>query len=294
LIRNGEYEIAEADNVAVGTKIVINLREDSKSFSDKSTVLRIIQKYSQFVGHPVLLNGVRANTFEPLWLKDRSQIKDEEMKEFYNHLYKDINDPIMSLAYSIDSPLSIRSLLFIPDLTHLNDYQLYSVESSLNLYTRKVLVKSQAKELLPEWLRFVRGVVDCEDIPLNLSRELLQNNGLIMKLRDILTKRIIKWLNDQSGTHEYGVFWGKMGTYIKEGIVQDSNNRNQLLDLVRFESSLRKPKELVSLADYVSRMPEDQKDIYYFVGHSYESSLTSPYIEPFLKKGYEVNNTQSF
>ncbi|CEG78974.1 Putative ATP-binding cassette, subfamily B (MDR/TAP), member 10 [Rhizopus microsporus] len=185
----GSYSVAEADNVAVGTKIVIDLREDSKYYSSQLEVDSIIKKYSNFVGFPIYLNGKEVNTIEAIWTKDRNSVTPEQHKQFYRFIANAWDDPQYTLHFKTDSPLSISSVLYIPE-KHM-ELLGEQVEPGVSLYSRKVLIQAKSAGLLPKYLRFLKGVVDSEDIPLNVSRELLQDN-ILSRLRMVMTSRILK------------------------------------------------------------------------------------------------------
>lgn len=289
---SGTYEIQEADNVEPGTKIVIQLKTDSREYSDEEKVTEIIKKYSNFVGSPIFVNGERANTVEPLWLKDPKEVTEKLHTEFYRFISNSFDIPRFSLHYKTDAPISIRALLYFPD----NKPGLFemgqSSEVGVALYTRKVLIKSKAENILPKWLRFVKGVVDSEDIPLNLSRELLQNSALIRKLRTVLTNRVLRFLHDRSQKEEesFNEFYKHYGLFLKEGIVtsHEQVEKEEISKLLRFESSTGKPGELIGIPQYCGRLKEGQKDIYYLAAPSRELAENSPYLEALRKRDVEV------
>ncbi|KAJ2805298.1 hypothetical protein H4R20_002149, partial [Coemansia guatemalensis] len=285
----GSYTLSKADNVAVGTKIVINVKEDSKEFLDKEKLSEIIKKYSNFVGFPITVDGEKVNTIEALWTKDKSEITEEDHKNFYRFISHSWDDPMYSLVYKADAPLSIRSILYTPSKNP-EAMGFERIKPGVSLYSRKVLIMSNAESLLPEWLRFVKGVVDSEDLPLNLSRELLQNGPVIMKLKSIMSSRIIKWLQEEArkDAERYSKFFNEFGVFLKEGVCQDMANQKDIAKLLRFESSTKDSGQLVSLEEYVERMPKDQEHIYYFCTPSRKVGVESPYYVPFEKHGAEV------
>ncbi|KAF9979959.1 TNF receptor-associated protein 1, mitochondrial [Mortierella antarctica] len=286
---SGSYEIAEAENVAVGTKIVIKLRDECKEYSKESVIEGIIKKYSNFVDYPVHLNNKKINAVQPLWTKDKNQITDEEHTEFYRYVAGAWDKPQFKLVYKTDSPLAISSLLYIPQ-RHMEVLGMQREEPGVSLYSRKVMIQAKSKALLPEWLRFVKGVVDCEDLPLNVSRELLQDQSL-SKLRQVLTGRVIKWLENEAkvDAKAYNLFFEEFGTFIKEGVcTENETTRPNVAKLLRYESSAGATGDVISFKDYVDRMKEGQENIYYTCVPKRKFAEESPYFEEFKEKGIEV------
>ncbi|KAJ2358055.1 hypothetical protein IWW50_001323 [Coemansia erecta] len=285
----GSYTLSKAENVPVGTKITISVKDDAKEFLDKEKLSEIIKKYSNFVGFPISVNGEKVNTVEALWTKDKNSITDEEHKNFYRFVSHSWDDPMYNLVYKADGPLSIRSILYAPSKNpEAMGYE--RTKPGVNLYSRKVLIMPNAEKLLPEWLRFIKGVVDSEDLPLNLSRELLQNGPVIARLKSIMASRIIKWLQDEARKDpaKYGEFFKEFGVYVKEGVCQDTDNQKDIAKLLRFETSNKDAKQLVSLDEYVEAMPESQEHIYFFCTPNRKVGIDSPYYEPFKKHNIEV------
>ncbi|KAF9200799.1 TNF receptor-associated protein 1, mitochondrial [Haplosporangium sp. Z 27] len=286
---SGSYEIAEAENVAVGTKIVITLRDECKEYAKEETINKIIKKYSNFVDYPVLLNNKKINAVQPLWTKDKSEITEQDHIEFYRYVAGAWDNPQFKLVYKTDSPLAISSLLYIPQ-RHMEVLGMQREEPGVSLYCRKVMIQAKSKALLPEWLRFVKGVVDCEDLPLNVSRELLQDQSL-SKLRQVLTGRVIKWLENEakSDPKSYNSFFEEFGNFIKEGVCTETeSNRPNVAKLLRYESSAGASGEVFSLKEYVDRMKEGQENIYYTCVPKRQFAEESPYFEEFKNKGIEV------
>ncbi|KAF9401163.1 TNF receptor-associated protein 1, mitochondrial [Mortierella sp. AD011] len=286
---SGSYEIAEAENVAIGTKIVITLRDDCKDFAKEGTIEKIIKKYSNFVDYPVLLNNKKINAVQPLWTKDKSEITEQDHIQFYRHVAGAWDNPQFKLVYKTDSPLAISSLLYVPQ-RHMEILGMQREEPGVSLYSRKVMIQAKSKALLPEWLRFVKGVVDCEDLPLNVSRELLQDQSL-SKLRQVLTGRIVKWLESESKSDPkaYNAFFEEFGNFIKEGVCTETeSNRVNVAKLLRYESSAGASGEVFSLKEYVDRMKEGQENIYYTCVPKRQFAEESPYFEEFKDKGIEV------
>jgi len=287
---SGEYSIAEADGVSRGTKIVIELRDSAQEFSKKKNVENIIRKYSNFVGFPIKLNGERVNTVKPLWMLPKGSITEADHKDFYQFLSKSYDEPLYHLHFTSDSPLSIRSIFYIPE-QHTEKYGMGKMEPGVSLFSRKVLIQAKIASLLPDWLRFVKGVVDCEDVPLHLSREHLQDSELIRRLGNVLTSRLLKDFQEQArkDPKKYNEkFWHEFSAFLKEGVCTDMKWKEELAPLLRMESSNTADGELISLDDYIARMPPEQTSIYYLCVPSRPLALLSPYYEGFKRKGIEV------
>ncbi|KAG1049404.1 hypothetical protein G6F43_008269 [Rhizopus delemar] len=283
----GSYTVAEADNVSVGTKIVIELREDSKHYSSQLEVDSIIKKYSNFVGFPIYLNGKEVNTIDALWTKDRNSVTPEQHTQFYRFIANAWDDPQYTLHFKTDSPLSISSVLYVPE-KHM-EFLGEQTEPGVSLYSRKVLIQPKSAGLLPKYLRFIKGVVDSEDIPLNVSRELLQDN-ILSRLRIVMTSRILKWLDGEAkkDPKKYDSFFLDYGQFIKEGACTDAMHKREIAKLLRFESSQTKDGNMISLEEYAKRAQKEQKRIYYLLTPRRRYAEESPYTEMFKKKGVEL------
>lgn len=285
----GSYTIKEGEALNRGTKIVLHLKEDAYDFAKEDTVKRVIKQYSSFVPYPIWVNGQKVNTVEALWTKNKGEITDEEYTEFYKFIANAYDEPLFRLHFSSDAPLNINTLLFVPK-ENTEQFGFGRMEAGVNLYCKKVLIQEQAAAILPEWLRFIRGVVDSEELPLNISRETMQDSALVSKLNKVVTSRFLKFLDEQATAdpEKYKTFWEKFNLFIKEGAANDFTHRKELLKLLRFESSNTLAGELISLADYSNRMKEGQKAIYYVNGPSREVIESGPYLEIFRDKGLEV------
>jgi TNF receptor-associated protein 1 len=285
----GSFAIEESAGERRGCKIVVELKDECSEFSQEWRVREIIERYSAFVSFPINLNGKRINTVQALWLRGKSEIKEEEYDEFYKFQAHDSEKPRMRLHFSADAPLSINALLFVPK-DNTEKMGLSRLEPSVALYCRKVLIDARPKDLLPEWLRFLKGVVDSEDLPLNISRETMQDRSLVEKLNKVITKRFLKFLEEEAKNRpdDYAEFYREFGVFLKEGAALDFTHKEGLTRLLRFESSLTDKGKTTSLADYVSRMGADQKDVYYLVGPSRESIEAGPYLEGFKARNLEV------
>ena len=285
----GSYEIEESDGQRRGCKIVIELKDDCVEFATESRVKAIIERYSAFVSYPINLNGKRLNTVQALWLRGKSEIKDEEYTEFYKFQAHAWDEPRLRLHFSADAPLSINALLFVPK-ENTEKFGFARLEPAVSLYCRKVLIDAAPKDLLPEWLRFLKGVVDSEDLPLNISRETMQDKALIEKLNKVITKRFLKFLDEEATQRPdaYAEFYAAFGIFLKEGAALDYTHKDQLVKLLRFESSLTDAGKTTSLADYVTRLKDAQKEIYYLNGASRAAIEAGPYLEGFKARNLEV------
>ena len=283
------YAIEESEGQRRGCKIVVELKDDCAEFSQEWRIREVLQRYSSFVSVPVNLNGKRINTVQALWLRGKSEIKEEEYTEFYKFQSHAFDDPRLRLHFSADAPISIHALLFVPK-ENTEKIGFARSEPAVALYCRKVLIDARPKDLLPEWLRFLKGVVDSEDLPLNISRETMQDRSLIEKLNRVITKRFLKFLEEEAEKRPeaYADFYREFGIYLKEGAALDFTHKDQLVKLLRFESSLTEKGKTTSLADYVSRLGADQKEIYYLIGPNREAIEAGPYLEGFKARNLEV------
>ncbi len=286
---SGGYSIEKADGQRRGTKIVIQLKDEFDEFAKEDRIKDIVKKYSAFVQFPVSVNGEKVNTIDAIWLRSKSDIKEEEYEEFYKFQSNDYEAPLMRLHFSADAPLEINSLLFVPK-RNMEKMGMFRNENKVALHCRKVLIDAEPKSLFPEWLRFLRGVVDSSDIPLNVSRETMQDSELLRKLGQVLTKRFIKFLNEQAKKQEatYLEFWNEFGPLIKEGVATDFTYKDDLAKLLRFQSTASDDGKLTGLEDYIDRMATDQKEILFLYGKNRKSIESGPYLEALQARGYEV------
>ncbi len=287
---SGTYTIEEIDRPQRGTKISFTLKEDSADFAEEFHVKHIIKKYSNFVDFPIFVGSEKVNVVQALWHKPKDDIKEEELNEFYKFISNDFEEPLSHLYLSLEGTVSFRALLFIPKKAPYNLFHDLQQEKSLHLYSSKVFIQDDCKELLPEYLRFVKGVVDTEDLPLNVSREVTQSSPVMAKIRSILTGKILSHLEElaekEPGT--YTTFYRNFGPLLKTGINSDFSNRDKIIELLRFETTKTEKDEYISLKQYVERMQEGQKEIYYLAGEHRELLLKSPKLEYFRKHEYEV------
>ncbi|MEJ5263293.1 MAG: molecular chaperone HtpG [Ignavibacterium sp.] len=287
---SGDYEIAELDEpIKRGTTIEIHLRDDAKEFADKYRLEGIIKKHSNFISFPIYLKGEKINTIAALWREPKSSIKQEQYNEFYKFLTHDTEDPLEVIHTSVDAPIQFSALLFIPKKSY-EFWRWNRDDYGLDLYVRRVLIQHQNKDLLPEYLSFVKGVVDSEDLPLNISRETLQENIIFTKIANSVTTNVLSHLLKvaKENPEKYSEFWKEHGRIFKLGYM-DFANADKYQQLLRFNSSACKDeKELISLDDYVSRVKKDQKEIYYALGANREAIDLNPHLEIFKAKGLEV------
>ncbi|XP_059924432.1 heat shock protein 75 kDa, mitochondrial [Gadus macrocephalus] len=289
---SGVFEIAEASGVRQGTKIVLHLKDDCKEFSTEDRVKDVVTKYSNFVSFPIFLNGRRLNTLQALWMMEPKEISEWQHEEFYRYVAGAYDKPRYTLHYRADAPVNIRSVFYVPDVKPSMFDVSREMGSSVSLYSRKVLIQTKATEILPKWLRFLRGVVDSEDIPLNLSRELLQESALIRKLRDVLQQRIIRFLLDQSRKEpeKYARFFEDYGLFMREGIVttHEQDVKEDIAKLLRFDSSALPAGQQTNLMEYSSRMIAGTRNIYYLCAPNRHLAEHSPYYEAMKQKDMEV------
>jgi TNF receptor-associated protein 1 len=286
---SGSYEVDTAEDLQRGCKIVIELKDDCGDYAQDWKIKEILERYSAFVSFPINLNGKRINTIQALWLRSKNEIKDEEYTEFYKFQSHAHDEPRLRLHFSADAPLAINALLFVPK-DNSEKFGMSRLEASVSLYCRKVLIDAKPKDILPEWLRFMKGVIDSEDLPLNISRETMQDRSLIEKLNKVVTKRFLKFLADEAEARPdtYNEFYAEFGIFLKEGAAMDYTHKEQLTKLLRFESSLTDKGKTTSLTDYVGRMGADQKEIYYLVGPNRAALESGPYLEGFKARNLEV------
>ncbi|OQS06978.1 heat shock protein 75 kDa, mitochondrial precursor [Thraustotheca clavata] len=286
---SGSFEVAEAEEAGRGSKIVIHMKDSCKDFATPEKVESIIKKYSNFVAFPILLNEQEVNVVQALWAKPADEISDEQYSEFYKFIANAFDEPLYRLHFKADAPIELKTLFFIGS-THTEKHGYARLEPGVSLYSRKVLIERHSPDILPEWMRFVRGVVDSEDLPLSLSREKMQDSRLLAKMKDVLTRRILKFLDERARKEpeKYDEFFKEFGMFIKEGVCMDFQNKAGLSKLLRYESSAMDEGKTTSLDEYVSRAAPDQSEIYYICAPSREMALQSPYYEAFKKTKKEV------
>ncbi|HLC15536.1 MAG TPA: molecular chaperone HtpG [Thermodesulfovibrionia bacterium] len=287
---SGKYKLNEIESNKRGTRVEVHLKDDEKEFVNKERVESIIRRYSNFVPYPIFIDGKQVNQVDAIWTKPKGELKKEDYDEFYKFLTNSFEDPHSYIHIASDAPLSFHSILYLPK-TNLEVMGLGKIEHGLSLYSKKVLIQAECKDILPDYLRFVRGVVDSEDISLNISRESIQDNIYLRKIKNFVIKKMLEQLSGllKNKREEYIAFWKEFGRILKEGIAIDFANREKVADLLLLNSSkCTNADELITLKEYTERMPEEQKEIYYLSGFDRVSVQSSPHIEIFTKKGIEV------
>ncbi|MDA3871548.1 MAG: molecular chaperone HtpG [Candidatus Marinimicrobia bacterium] len=283
------YTISQEEGIKRGTRIVVDLKKEYEKYAEEDNVKNIIKEYSNFVSSPIFIDEKRINTVQAIWVKNPNEVKDKEYNEFYKFLTNSPSEPFYHLHTSSDAPIQMKTILFFPK-ENMEIFGFNRMEPGINLYCNKILIESKVKEILPDYLRFVKGVVDSEDLPLNISRETLQDNLIISKIKKFLTKRVISFLNDnaQKDEKKHLDFWKTFSPFIKEGINSDFENREKLAKLLRFETSKTKENELTSFDEYLKRAKKDQKEIYFLSGKNRQEIENSPYLETFIASDIEV------
>ncbi|KAL9181053.1 hypothetical protein ACHAXT_009858 [Thalassiosira profunda] len=273
-----------------GTSVVLHLKPELSQYANESTVETILKKYSNFVGFPIYLNGNRVNTIDAIWLHDPKEVTEDKHSAFYKYVSHMYDEPLSTVHFRVDAPLDIKALFYIPSF-HQEKYGMGRMDPGVSLYSRKILIEAKSPDILPEWCRFVKGVVDSEDLPLSISREKPQDTALVAKMRKALTRKIIAHLSKmmKKDMDKYrDEFYKEYAFFLKEGVCQDFESQKPLSKLLMFETSKGMAGELVSLDEYVSRCPPEQKDIYYLFAPSRDLALQSPYMEAFAKSNREV------
>ncbi len=283
------YDITPSENEARGARIVLHLNEADAEFAKASRIRQILTKYSNFVAFPIHLNGERINTVEALWLKPKSEVTQEQYNEFYKFAAHAFEEPSYTLHFAAEGTRNIKALIFAPG-ENMELWGMGQMQPGVALYCKKVLIDPHPPKLLPEWMRFLRGVIDSEDIPLNISRESMQDSALVRSLGDTVAKRFLKFLDKEAADapEKYVEFYTKFSRFIKEGVATDHEHREAVAKLLRFESSFTEPGKTTSFQEYVSRMKDGQKDIYYQIAPSRAAIESGPYLEAFKARGLEV------
>ena len=289
---SGSYTVREAEGVSDGTKIVVHLKSNCTEFSDETNVREIIKKFSSFVGSTLTLNGTKANDLRPVWLMDPKEVSEETHEDFYRYVANAVDKPRFVHHFRTDAPMDIRALLYVPESRPGLFETSREGDSGVALYCRKVLIKSKTENIVPKWMRFVKGVVDSEDIPLNLSRELLQDSSQIRRLKTVITNKFLRFLGDKAkkDSRSYLEFYKDYGFFLKEGIITGTEQyeKEEIAKLLMFESSSEADGKLVSIPEYCSRMRPGQRDVYYLAAPSRQLAETSPYYEAMKKKDVEI------
>ncbi|MFX0212404.1 MAG: molecular chaperone HtpG, partial [Candidatus Hodarchaeota archaeon] len=287
----GEFLVKYIDKQSRGTDVILQLKDDAKEFANKFKLESIIKKYSDFVGFPIRIGDSDEiiNRQTPIWHQTTEEVKDEEYNEFYSQVSLDWTEPFHRIQMSIDAPIQFHALLFLPKQRNRMMMTPLYQDYGLRLYSKKILVQEKAKDLLPEFLRFIFGVVDSEDLPLNVSREVIQVDLTIRRISKVITGKIIDELEKiaNEDKDKYLEWWDQFGVFIKEGITQDEKRRERLLKILQIKTS-KSEDELITLNDYVERMSEEQEEILYLLGENLQILKHSPHLEPFKKLDQEV------
>ena len=297
----GSFTVRGAERAGRGTDVILHLREDARNFLEGWEIQSLVKRFSDFVEHPIVLvteeekdgesetKEETINSQKAIWLRAKKDVTDEEYSAFYKHITHDYGEPLHTIHYSAEGTLEFKALLYIPEHRPM-DYYMVEPKPHLHLYVNRVFISDACEHLLPMYLRFVKGVVDSSDLPLNVSREMLQDNPMIRKIQSNLVTRALGALGEMK-TKEYDkycTFFAAFGATLKEGATRDFANKEKVADLVLFESTRTDPGKFLSLADYVDQMDEGQEAIYYLCGDNIEMLRHSPYIEAFRAKGQDV------
>ena len=312
---DGSYEITAGGRDKRGTEITLHLKEDCKDYIVEFRLRQIIKKYSDFVEYPILMDITREdteldeegnpkegaekkvtiseetlNSMKAIWMRPKSEVKKDEYNEFYKHISHDYTDPFKTIHYSAEGTLEFKALLYLPSKAPFDMFQHEGIKHGINLYVKRVFIMDNCEALIPRYLRFIKGVVESNDLPLNVSREILQEDIVIKKIEKNVTSKILTTLKGmmKKSYKEYLDFYKEFGKVIKEGVEVDPANKDKIKDLLLFESSKTKAGEYVSLNEYVDRMQPEQKDIYFLTGDSRATIDNSPHLEVFKKKDVEV------
>jgi molecular chaperone HtpG len=290
----GDYTLEAGDKAERGTEVILHLRDDEKEFLEAHRLQDIVRKYSDHIGLPIKLRQAEGepeaiNQARALWTRPKSEISEDDYKSFYEHLTHDFEAPLAWAHHKVEGNLEYTSLLYIPTRAPFDLWD-RDQQRGVKLYVKRVFIMDRAAELLPSYLRFVRGLVDTADLPLNVSREILQGNRTVDKIRSALVKRVLDLLDDLATNKpdDYARFYEQFGKVLKEGIVEDHANRERIAKLLRFNSTTALDKPSVGLDDYIARMPEAQEKILYLTGETLGAIRNSPHLEGFRKAGFEV------
>jgi molecular chaperone HtpG len=297
----GEFTVETVTKEARGTDVILHLREDSKEFFQAWRLRQIVKKYSDFVEHPIVMDVEKdedgkkttvedtLNSRKAIWLRPRSQVTGEEYNEFYKQLAHDFQDPAKTIHYTAEGTIEFKALLYLPAHRPM-ELMWGDAKKGLHLYIQRVFIMDDCEALLPTYLRFVRGVVDSPDLPLNVSREILQQSAPLEKIKSNLTNKVLTTLDEMKRKEydAYVTFFKELGPIVKEGVSQDWPNREKIADVLLFESTKTEAGKFTSLGEYIERMPADQQEIYFLIGESRELIEHSPYLESFKAQGQEV------
>jgi HSP90 family molecular chaperone len=285
-----DYQVSPAEMNERGTQVEITLKEDAAEFADEYRLKNIIHKHSEYIGFPIYVGDDQqpVNKQTSIWRMSKQSVTEEQYKDFYKQLTLDFEDPLLHTHIVTDAPVQLYALLYVPGKSDRGIFSLRK-EDGLKLYSRNILIDEYNKDLLPEHLRFVQGVVDSEDLPLNVSRETVQATGLMARLKKVISGQIMKELETlaKNNVEKYQAFWNEFGVYLKQGVATSPADGESLYPLLRFKTNLH-PDTWSSLEDYVGRMKAEQKEIYFIVGDDPKSVLRSPHLDYFQQQGTEV------
>ncbi|WP_323774250.1 molecular chaperone HtpG [Alcanivorax sp.] len=294
----GEFSVEPLTRDESGTAVILHLRDDARDFLDDFKIRQVIGQYSDHVAFPIVLvtaadgdddaKEETLNSSTALWQRPRSEVTDEEYQNFYKHISHDFQDALTWSHNKVEGKLEYTSLLYIPARAPFDLYQ-REANRGLKLYVQRVFIMDDAEQFLPQYLRFIKGVIDAPDLPLNVSRELLQDYGPVQKIRAALTKRVLQMLKKLSNDDEqYATFWAQFGQVIKEGVAEDRDNQQAIAALLRFATSSNPDSVTTSLDEYLDNKPAEQDSIYYLLADTPSAAQQSPHLEVFRKKGIEV------
>jgi molecular chaperone HtpG len=282
------FEVGPAERAERGTTVILKLKEDAKEFAQPWRVRQVIKRHSEYVAFPIYLGDEQVNRSTAIWREKPREIEAEKYNEFYRQLTLDYSDPLLHTHLSTEAPIDLHAILFVPSHRERGVIE-RRVEGKIRLYSRKILIQEEAKDLLPPYYRFIEGVVDSEDLPLNVARETVQTSPILNRIKKTLTGRLTKDLAElaEKDPEKYKTFWNEFGIFLKEGIAIEPGARDELLPLLRFHTT-KDPDALVSLADYVGRMVEGQNEIYYVLANDLQSARQSPHLEALAERGIEA------
>ncbi|TDO42453.1 molecular chaperone HtpG [Paractinoplanes brasiliensis] len=288
----GTYSIDDAPDAPVGTSVTVHLRPSDEEdalydYTDDWKIRQIVKKYSDFIAFPIKMGDDTLNSMKALWARPRSEVSDEEYHEFYRHISHDWSEPLEIINMKAEGTFEYEALLFLPSRAPHDLFQ-RDAGRGLQLYVKRVFIMEDSRELIPDYLRFVKGVVDAADLSLNISREILQQDRHIQMIRRRLVKKVLSTIKDllNNNSEKYATFWREFGRALKEGLLNDQDNQKAILDVSTFASTAG--PEPTTLAGYIERMKEGQEEIYYLTGESRSQVENSPHMEAFQKQGYEV------
>jgi molecular chaperone HtpG len=290
----GSYSVEGTRYRRRGTEVILHLREDASEFLDVARLRTVVKRHSDHLAIAVMLPGgsdgngplERVNRADAVWLRRKAEVTEAEYQEFYKHLSHDYEDAAGWLHAKVEGKLEYRLLLYVPKRAPFGLWD-RDARHGVKLYVKRVFITDEAERLLPRYLRFVRGIVDTDDLPLNISRETLQGNRVLEQIRAAATRRVLGLLKEMSEDDRYPAFWTTFGTVLKEGVIEDAENREAVAALLRFPTT-REPEGRVSLDEYLARRPEGQKGIYYTLGEAVTAALANPQLEAFIARGVEV------